>query len=307
MSRGAETVELSADDSTLLSALAECCRSLDGTAEAYLRPAAHLTIARSRPSIVVPRELLPPALARLRGLVRAWRLEGDPRAREGLVHLCGSSSREANMLRRALMTRGRRSVFTSCEILVNDTGTNGAIIAERLKLLTLIGRPSASLDVPAGVVPLAAHLRCADGSVAGGELNVRLADGAGPLRLSVTSTTSSVVTSGSCLYQRTSNPSFVEVLRLVGVDSAGAATLQERGIAVRSQEAGVTTLAPGPDYARVEEVLRRSGARDFGLAPPEEFLVGFESLGEAGAGEVLEETKAELLREAEELEAAIAS
>jgi hypothetical protein len=292
--------ELFAEDTTVLGALAEVCRRIDEGATAYLKPAKHVTTGRPRSSIVAPPELLIEALATLRSMVSAWSLAGE--GLEGTVHLRRSFSREANMLRRALMTRGERAVFTRCEISVNDTESNGEVIAERLKLLTLVGAPEATLDVPEGVEPLASHLECSGGSIAASEAGVRLADGTGPLKLRAVSRVSSVVASDSCLFQRVSNPSFHEVLRLSGVGAAGVEALRAHGL-VGAQEGAVVTLAASVDYARAEEVLRASGERDFRAEKPEEFLVSFEALGCGTVGETLESVKAALLGEMAELEA----
>ena len=294
-------MELVADDTTVIDALAEVCRRIDDKADAYIKPAKYVTSGRSRPSLVVPPSLLPRALEAARRLVAAWALEAEEPLR-GVVHLTKSFSREANMLRRALMTRGDRAVFTCCEIETNGTESNGAIIAERLKLLTLQGAPEASLDVPEGAIPLASHLQCVGGSVVASEADVRLAEGSGPLKLRAISTTSSVVSSNSCLFQRVANPSFFEVLRISGVGHSGLEALRARGL-VALEEPGLLTLVPEVDYARVEEILNASGEKEYRAERPEEFFIRFESLGCCGASEVLESVKAAVLAELADLEA----
>jgi hypothetical protein len=292
---------LEADTTWLQPLVLEVLRLHPSSAAAAFKPRVveHVVEIRGR------RDELLQGLEVLGARVRTWRLADAPCAASGQVRLRRSSCAEANMLRRALMTRVPVAAFHECAILENTTATPDEIVAHRLGQLALLGEPSAELEIRASTGVFARDLRCRGGGVAQDDQALALAEGEGTLRLSAKSRLGTVARDRHAKFAAVAAVGVFPHYCLPVVGKAGLAALRAAGFDVKRRPGRKGWfLQPGVQRARAEEVLRQVGEEPC-FAEPEDFDVAVDSLGQLPAKSCLELAVRGLLVEMEAFRACL--
>lgn len=276
-------------DTTLLQPLMCMCHRLDPTSDfVAFRP-------RMTERSVELRGSLAPLLgcaAALRGVVEAWALDEDC-----VVRLRGTGPWEANMLRRALLTRVTTCAFHEVRIFENGTDTPNEVVAHRLGQLALRCEASVvtgRLDVTSEEECIrASSLACEGGAVSPQDLSAILAK-AGRLHLSCTS--SSGRGASHAKYSAVASPAVVPLWPLRGLEAAPPEALE----ALRLDTMGRSAL----DRSILEEVLAKKGL-EATIGEPEDFDVHVESLGQHSEASCLQRAQRALLEELDDLVARV--
>ena len=213
-------------------------------------------------------------LAALARRVGRWKLD------KGVARLRNSSFSEANMLRRALMTRVPVAALDACTVFENTTATPSEIIAHRLGQLALVGAPRVELDLKDRDVYFAGDLRCTDGGVAEQDHGMSLAEGGGRLHLQATSAIGTVHGRGHSKFAAVAAVGFFPHYVLPTLTPVGRGALLAAGVEVRRRPARKGWFAPvGTQRAFLEEVLLKVGEEP-SFASPTDFDVCVDSLGQ---------------------------
>ena len=282
-------------DTTLLYPLAEICHlESPGTDVVAVRP----RMTEKSVELRGDRAALRNGLGRLRERIRAWALDA------GVVRLRGTGAWEANMLRRALLTRLEVVAVDRVTIEENTTGTPDEVIAHRLGQVALRGDASMTghLEHRRAEEVLSGCIDCVGGSVV--DKNVVLAK-PGSLRLTFTCTSGRASAHGK--FAAVASPAVLPHWRLRGASSSLQA-LQDLSCEVRDLEArgDLATCTTTLDRAVLVDLLCLHNLAIDIDEKAEDFDLYIESLGQYDDEVCLEKARDALLMELHDIEARLA-